>query len=225
MGKSALRAAAVGLLLSFIPLAYGEVVRYVSDNLEVTLRSGKTFKHSILRMLPSGAPVTVLQADADGYSRVRSKDGVEGWVLTRFLSSVPTARDRLAEAEQRLAALKIENHQLKEQMKALTAQNADIEKQRQDWVESNRRINQELNTIRQTAASALEIDHENKTLKSQLVSTERDLEGLQQENGKLKDRSARDWFLLGAGVVLVGFVMGLILPKLRWRRRSSWEAF
>ena len=98
------------LICWYAPWALGETVRYVSDNLEVTLHSGKTPKHSILKMLPSGVQVTVIQADADGYSKVRTKDGAEGWVLTRFLSSAPSARDRLAEAEQRLAAIKIENN-------------------------------------------------------------------------------------------------------------------
>jgi SH3 domain protein len=222
-GRSVIKA--VFLVVMLIPTAYADTVRYVSDNMEIQLRSGKTFKHAILKTLPSGMPVTVIQADPDGYSRVRTRDGVEGWVLTRYLSSVPSARDRLAEAEQRLAAFKIENTQLKEQLKALAQQKTDAEKQRQEWVETSRRVNQELNSVRQTAASSLEIDHENKMMKSRLVSLERDLQTLQQENGRLKDRAARDWFVLGAAVVLVGLIIGLILPKLRWRRRSSWQSF
>ena len=107
---------ALFLVLILAPTAYADTVRYVSDSLEIQLRSGKTFKHAILKTLPSGVQVTVTQADADGYSRVRTRDGVEGWILTRYLSSVPSARDRLAETEQRLAAFKIENAQLKEQI-------------------------------------------------------------------------------------------------------------
>jgi SH3 domain protein len=213
------------LIYWYVPWAWGETVRYVSDNLEVTLRSGKTLKHNILKVLPSGVQVTVIQGDADGYSKVRTKEGVEGWVLTRFLSSVPGARDRLAEAEQRLAALKIENNQLRAQITTLSQRAQELEQQRQESVETTRRAHQELHTIRQTAASSLEIDHENKMLRSHLVNLERELQTLQQENSKLKDRTARDWFLLGAGVVLLGMIVGLILPKLHWRKQSTWDSF
>jgi SH3 domain protein len=216
---------ALFLVLILTPTAYADTVRYVSDNLEIQLRSGKTFKHAILKTLPSGVQVTVIQADADGYSRVRTPDGVEGWVLTRYLSSVPSARDRLAETEQRLAAFKIENTQLKEQIKALAQQKSDAEKQRQEGVETTRRVNQELNSVPQIAASSIEIDHENKMMESRIVGLERELQTLQQENGRLKDRAARDWFVLGTTVVLVGLILGLVLPKLRWRRRSSWQSF
>jgi SH3 domain protein len=213
------------LLFCLGSIAAADTIRYISDNLEVTLRSGKTLKHNIVKMLPSGTQVRVIRADADGYSRVQTQDGDESWEMTRFLSSVPSARDRLAEAEQKLAAAKIENNQVKAQMEAITAQKEQFEQQRQQWAETNRRLVQELNSIRQTAASSLAIDHENKTLKSRLIQLERELQTLQQENSKLKDRAARDWFLLGAGVVMLGMIIGLILPKLHPRRKPSWESF
>ena len=212
------------LLACAVPVC-AETVRYVSDNLEVTLRSGKTLKHSILRMLPSGAQVTVLENDdAEGYSKVRTQDGAEGWVLTRFLSSTPSARDRLADAQQKLAALQIENHQLREQVERFSQQKNELETQRQGLVEDNRRVNQRLTSIRETAASALAIENENRGLKQRLLSTERDLEAVRQENAKLRDRTARDWFLVGAGVLALGTVIGLVIPRLRLRRRSSWES-
>lgn len=212
------------VLVSVAPVS-AETVRYVSDKLEVTLRSGKTLKHSILRMLPSGAQVTVLESDdAEGYSKVRTQDGTEGWVLTRFLSNTPSARDRLADAQQKLAALQIENHQLRDQVDLLSQKKNELETQRQGLVEDNRRVNQRLNSIRETAASALAIENENRTLKQRLLNTERDLEAVRQENAKLRDRTARDWFLVGAGVLALGTIIGLVIPRLRVRRRSSWES-
>ena len=74
-------------------------------------------------------------------------------------------------------------------------------------------------------ASALAIDSENKDLKSRLVSLERQLQTVQQENESLKDRTARDWFMVGAAVVLLGIIIGLIIPKIRFRKKSSWDTF
>jgi SH3 domain protein len=217
------RTLALLLLVLWPVLGYGDTVRYVSDSLEVTLRSGKTLKHSILRMLPSGTRVTVLETDSDGYARVRTDGGTEGWILTRFLSSTPSATQRLTQVEQRLAALQIENHQLKEQIGQFGQQKAELEKQRQQAVEENRRATQRLNSIRETAANALAIEAENRALKERMLTHERDLQAAQQENAKLRDRTARDWFLVGAGVLLLGLILGVLLPRLRWHRKSSWD--
>ena len=60
---------------------------------------------------------------------------------------------------------------------------------------------------------------------SRMVALERSLQTLQQENENLKDRTARDWFMVGAGVVLLGIIVGLIIPRIRWRKKSSWDTF
>ena len=45
---------------------------------------------------------------------------------------------------------------------------------------------------------------------------------LQRQNQDLADRKARDWFLAGGGVLVLGLVLGLIIPRLRWSRRDQW---
>ena len=74
------------------------------------------------------------------------------------------------------------------------------------------------------ASSALAIDAENKELKSRIVAYERQAQSLQQENEGLKDHTARDWFMVGAGVVILGMIIGLIIPRIRWRKKSSWDS-
>ena len=51
------------------------------------------------------------------------------------------------------------------------------------------------------------------------------MQTVQQENESLKDRTARDWFMVGAAVVLLGIIIGLIIPKIRFRKKSSWDTF
>ncbi len=200
--------------------------RYVSDRLEITMRSGKSTSHGILRMLRSGTPVDVLETDkASGYSRIKTRSGKEGWVLTRFLMSGPAARDRLAEAEKRLAELELENRKMHTTMAGLQEEMSSVEKERQNLDSEHRDVSQQLAEIKRTASSALAIDSENKELKSRMVALERSLQTVQQENENLKDRTARDWFMVGAGVVLLGIIVGLIIPRIRWRKKSSWDTF
>ena len=200
--------------------------RYVSDTLEITMRSGKGTSFGITRMLRSGTKLEVLDEDKKtGYTKVRTKTGKEGWVLTRFLMKTPAARDRLATAEKRLAELELENRKLETSMAGLKEEKVTLSKNLGSLDSESRKVSQELAEIRRTASSALAIDSENKELKSRVVSLERQLQTMQQENEGLKDRTARDWFMVGAAVVLLGIIVGLIIPRIRWRKKSSWDTF
>lgn len=199
---------------------------YVSDRLEITMRSGTSTSHGITRMLRSGTQVEVLEVDKkSGYSHVRTQGGKDGWVLSRFLMKGPAARDRLTTAEKKLAELELENRKMTTTMQLLKEGKQAIEMERSSLDDEHRKVSQELSEIRRTASSALAIDSENKELKSRVVSLERNLQVLQQENETLKDRTARDWFMVGAAVVLLGIIVGLIIPRIRWRKKSSWDTF
>jgi len=213
----------VVLLLGMASSAVAET-RYVSDRLEIQMRTGKGTQFRILRMLPSGTALDVLEVDQEnGYSRVRAPGGVEGWVLNRYLMKGQAARDRLTDAEKKLAELELENRKLKTSFGDLKEQKGSTEQERRELDKQNRKLSQELEEIRRTASSALAIDTENKDLKSRIVAYERQLQTLQQENEGLKDRTARDWFMVGAGVVILGMIIGLIIPRIRWRKKSSWD--
>lgn len=79
--------------------------RYISDETAVTLRAEKGMRGEVVALIKSGTRVDLVEHDAaSGYSRVRVGPGREGWVLTRYLSEQPAARERLAEVEAELAA-------------------------------------------------------------------------------------------------------------------------
>lgn len=199
--------------------------RYVSDELEVTLRTGQSTSHQIVRMLKSGTPVEVLENNATtGYSKVRTASGAEGWVLTRYLMSTPTARQQMNDLQRRLASLEIENKQLKEQAGTLKQQTQSADEQQKQLEDSRRQLEQELADIRKTAGGALALESDNKRLKEQFLTLQTELQTLQQENAALKDRSDREWFVRGAGVVVIGILIGLIVPRLKLRRKSSWDS-
>jgi len=200
--------------------------RYVSDVLEITMRSGKGTSFGITRMLRSGTAVQVLEVDKkSGYTQVRTKSGKEGWVLSRFLMNGRAARERLATTEKSLAELELENRKLTTSMSTLSEEKKMLASNLGKLEGESRSVGQELTEIKRTASSALAIDSENKDLKGRLVSLERQLQTVQQENQSLKDRTARDWFMVGAAVVLLGIVIGLIIPKIRFRKKSSWDTF
>jgi len=137
----------------------------------------------------------------------------------------PVPRDQLADAEKKLAELELQNRKMKTSMQEIKEEKGAIAKENSTMDADYRKVSQELAEIKRTASSALAIDSENKDLKSRLVALERNLQILKQENENLKDRTARDWFMVGAGVVLIGILAGLIIPRIRWRKKSSWDTF
>ncbi len=95
----------VVLILALGCATAGAEDRWVTDEFEVMMRSGKNTRQSIVRQLKSGTRVELLEADSEsGYTRVRTGSGAVGWVLSRYLRSSPTAQLRLPDLERRLAA-------------------------------------------------------------------------------------------------------------------------
>jgi SH3 domain protein len=84
-------------------------------------------------------------------------------------------------------------------------------------------IESELTSLQRTAANAVRISNERDDLRKQVIALTRETEDLKQEKRELENSSTQRWFLIGAGVVTGGILLGLILPRLRVRRRrDSW---
>ena len=208
----------------FLPiLVQAQNVQYVSDHLIITMRTGQGSQYQILKTLPSGTRLEVLESnDETGYTKVRIPDGMEGWVLSRFLSEEPIAKEKLASAQSKLQRLLEQNNALKEELATLKNSSADLETERNALLSQTESTNAELERLNQVAAQPILLDKQNRELKQQNVSLEKELQLIQQENQVLKDRSQREWFIAGAGVLLGGMLLGLIIPKLRWRKKSGW---
>ena len=66
------------------------------------------------------------------------------------------------------------------------------------------------------------LENENRQLKEKLQQIDHENQSLVIENNALKDNSTRSWFLIGAAVLFSGIILGLILPRLRIRKKDSW---
>lgn len=208
------------LCMPFFALA--QTTRYVSDELEITMRNGQGVKFSIRKMLESGTRLDVIETDPAGYSKVRTSEGVEGWVLTRYLSNSPSARNQLESSQQRMANLELEMAKYKEEISTLSNQNSDVDTQNLTLKEKSQRLSKELDDLRRTASNAVALENENRQLKEKLQQIDHENQSLVIENNALKDNSTRSWFLIGAAVLFSGIILGLILPRLRIRKKDSW---
>jgi SH3 domain protein len=197
--------------------------RYVSDDLVITLRTGPSTQNAIIRNLKTGDSMTVLEDREDeGYSRVRTADGTEGWVLRQYLTAMPVARTQLAGAQRELAQARQRVAELEARIGELSGE-LDMTTARMQTAETQlAEVSSELVDVRSASANALTARDQNESLRRRLNDRDLLVEQLTTENALLASRSNREWFLLGAGVLVVGIILGLIIPSLRRKRRTDW---
>ena len=210
-------------LLSFIGVVSAQTTRYVSDETKFPIRTGKSTQNKILRMLSSGTSVSVLETSDDGYSLVRTQQGVEGWMLSRYLMAERSGRDRLANLQIKYEELQKENAKFKQERDALGSVRGDLEKENQSVQSQNRKLREELESLRLKAARPIEISRRNTVLQKQLDEEREKIRQLGNENQLLKEETKRNWFLTGAVVTLGSLFLGLIIPRIPWRKRRSWD--
>lgn len=200
--------------------------RWVSDQFEIMLRTGPSTSNAIQLMVSSGTELEVLERDeATGYSRVRTPGGTEGWVLSRYLMSEPSAREQLQRLTSQLTNANSRGASLNSQLAAIRSEYDDAQSRIAALEAENERLQAELADIKRTAANVLSINEQNQSLRDELSETGLRVETLEHENRELMSQTKRYWFLTGALVLLVGIILGLWLPRVRWQRRSRYDRF
>jgi SH3 domain protein len=203
-------------------LVFGET-RYVTDRFEITMRTGESTSHRIIRMLNSGLSVDVISTNLQsGYSKVRAGNTV-GYVLTRQLMDEPSARTQLTRMREEVNALKAAPNELRSNLVGLQKKYQDLLRAHKKLQAIKDKQEKDLQSIQRTASNAIRISNERNELRKQVASLTREVEDLKQENRGLSNEATRDWFLIGAGVIIAGIIIGLVLPHLRFqRRRNTW---
>lgn len=103
----------LSLLLMFtVSTAIAADTVYINDMLRVGVRANPNSSEAPLAVLTSGTQVTVLER-SDGYMRIRTTDGVEGWINDTYTTTETPPRQQLAQVTQERDQLKAELAKLK----------------------------------------------------------------------------------------------------------------
>lgn len=210
---------------TFSTLGWAET-RYITDQFEVTLRSGMSTSNSILSMLKSGQAVTVLEQDAETrYSLVETADGKQGYVLTRYLDGQPSGRERLK-------LLQAKSDKQQERIAELTSQLAEVRQTKNaddsTITDLQQRLGQtrdELASLKEATRDTIRVLKQNEDLQLRINALNEDIQKLTTENAAYKDTTAMDWFMRGAGVSLAAFLLGILVTRIRWKKRDSWGSY
>jgi SH3 domain protein len=213
---------ALVLCLGLLPLTAQAL--YVTDEFEITLRSGPSTRNQVLKMVGSGTQLTPLGEESEGWIKVRMGNGTQGWVLKRYLSNEPIHRIRLERTQRQLEGLREKTTGLEQTLQTLRAERGNLGGEVEQLSSQNAALTRELSELKKVAARPVAIEQQNQQLAKRVGMLDEEIRLLKTENDRLQDRSQRDWFIAGAGVLIAGIVLGLILPRLR-RKRDMWREF
>jgi len=193
---------------------------YVTDSFEITLRGGTSTRHKILAILSSDEEVEVLE-DLGTWTKVRLKNGKEGYVLSRYLTSNIPKSFIIRELQRKLKAMQEELTNLRKTKKTLENSNSELKVTLRSRERQLAKLEREYNDLKSGSSNYIEtkqlkdqLEVENKRLKIQLAT-------LLEKNKELERKKDSLWFASGAGVLLVGWLLGLIMGRVQTRRRRS----
>lgn len=185
-------------------------VKYVTDKLRLSLYSSASSNSNTLKLLSSGDELDVL-ARKGPYSRVRTSEGLIGWVKNGFLVSTPTDSLLLIDEQKK-------NEILTQQLE----QYADTQKLVQDYentINLMKSDNEEtLQQLQQSNEAQQQLDEKNAQLEQKIKAMQRDSFQLSDIILLLKQY----WYavaILVLSLFLVGFVTGRVMVEAQVKRR------
>jgi SH3 domain protein len=195
---------------------------YATDTFEIVVRSAKQIAgRNIVKVLSSGAPIEVRNID-DTWAAVRLEDGRTGYVETKYLIDrepykVTAERLQLEVGQQRehLATLTQQLTTLRDEYQHLQKASGLSEVQLQDIGQKYEQLHHE-----STTTQYLETKEKYADLQRTHAEAQQQLVTLNAAYTSLKSSTRLIWFLSGAGVILIGWVLGLTSARWRGRRRQ-----
>ena len=191
---------------------------YITDQLDLPIRSDKAFGNNIIRLLPSGTELSLLQSTEDGWAQIQFDDTI-GWIKSFYLSPDPSAREKLKKLTRTNNANKLLITKLSTEKEDLENQLSSLNQENTDLVVQSSKSQAEKEHIEQIYQDALKLEHENEKLIQEKLQLKAELQ-LSENNTQIqKDTSSRNWFIVGAIVLLFGMMIGFIVPGLLNKRR------
>ncbi|MCQ1857004.1 TIGR04211 family SH3 domain-containing protein [Haemophilus sputorum] len=172
---------------------------YITENLSTYMRKGAGNQFKISGSIQAGEPVTVLDKK-DNFVLIRDSRNREGWVLASEISQTASPRELIPQLQQEVQTLTAKLKNMDSDWQRRTAEmqrrSQDAEKQSSNLFEENAQLKRELEIVK---------------------NKNRNLEIMQDAE---KRTIAIQYFIYGGSVLVVGLLLGLIIPIILPKRRS-----
>jgi SH3 domain protein len=199
------------LLLSLTAVSQAARV-YVSDHFEITLRRGPGTGYKILRMLDSGTPMQSLE-EREGWLKVRTSDGLEGWVIKKYTMRETPKRIVVRNLRQKVEDLRASVEESQETVATLRKSKSELQSALEKTRAELKKARQRYEQLKERSREALEQNAKYQSLAAKYNSTRSELQTVTAENQELRSQTTLRWFLSGAGVVLFSAFLGFLFGR------------
>ncbi|MEN8134572.1 MAG: TIGR04211 family SH3 domain-containing protein [Thermodesulfobacteriota bacterium] len=220
----------------FIHTVAAAETMYVSDQLLITFRQGKSTEHKILKTLKTGMPLEILEREeGDNYVKVKLQSGEEGYVLSQYLTNetpksilisrlekqLEKIREQLAQANAKRAETSQQLNAVQEQQTLkegeLTGSINELNLVLAETKKDLQAATVKYNTLVENSGKVVEITTDRDRLKKTNEKLSSKVQSLTAENSELLRTGMIKWFLAGGGVLFFGWIIGRISRKKRSR--------
>ena len=201
--------------------AQAEVV-YVTDQLVVLLRSEQGAGEKIAKLF-SDTPLQLLEKSGH-FLKVRTQDGNEGWLEEQYTTTDPPKQLIIDSLETEIKRLEANITQLSkergplgaqaQQLKPLEENLTRLQAERDHLTARLQETEAAYRDIREKSGNVVEIADQLKRLQGQCSQLEVQNKLFREENEALKKKTYLYWFMAGAGVLFLGWLIGRI-PRRR----------
>jgi SH3 domain protein len=190
------------LALSASAVVHAEETRYVSDELNTWVRSGPGDNYRLAGTVTAGEAVTLLQTNENTqYGQVRDSNGRTAWIPLKELKSEPSFKTRVPDLEN--------------QVKTLTEKLNNIDG---TW---NQRTADMQKKVAGSDSVINSLKAENQKLKNELIVAQKKVNAANLQLDDKQRTIIMQWFMYGGGVLGVGLILGLVLPRLVPSRKRN----
>ncbi len=208
----------IAILLVLLPAVVHAEKRYINDLLEITLRTGQGIDHKIIEIVKSGQMVEVIKP-GDQWTKIRRLNGTEGWVVSRFLTSNKPNILLLKELQEKHEAIMIRTDSQLEEIAKLQDDNKELRSKLAVGAKTLNDLNNSYETLKKGSGDFLQIKSNYNKATAQLTKQKQKIQKYEDELSKLEQRQIFRWIFTGAGILFLGFLIGL--SGKRQRRRLS----
>ncbi len=198
---------------------------YVSDVLVLTVRKGPGRNFEVFNTVESDEKLVVLE-EKNGYSKVELLNGEIGWVQTQYLTfktpdpiiiyrlnkKLEKATAKNSQLIQKIQSLKKENNlkqdQYMQEKKNLKSELSKSILEQKSYLNQYSSVNDNYEKLLEKSKNVVIITRENKKLKLKNNEFLEKIENLENRNKTLLKTGMIKWFLSGAGVIFLGWIIG-----------------
>lgn len=199
--------------LFFCPSHLWAKTMYITDRIEVSLRSGTGLEYRTLTMVKTGDRVEVLESDKN-WSKVKLANGTVGWVNTLFLvDQIKAAAPSDSKIQDDLRSLKEANQNLLREKELLQQEKNRLQKEVDEAKNQAQSITPEQHPRNSSELNALKA--KNEQLAKEVALYKNQITQLSQQDKGGGNEDQIKWFLLGALVLILGLLLGWLMSRTR----------